>query len=115
MHRSDAIVVLGFIVDDLTGKPLENVIIHTVDNAAKTETNSIGFFQLFIPLPTLKDNINERNALIFEMNTYKTEIRENFDMWPSGDCIIQIRLKTGVGINKENIIKNRQPSITLID
>lgn len=114
LHREDGMVIVGFVVDDVTGKPLTNVNISTRDNIVQTETNSMGFFKLIIPLPNKKE-IVDRNIVLFSINGYKTELIKNFDMYPNGDIGLKIRLQPGSDTIINSIISHREVEIITID
>jgi hypothetical protein len=115
LHRSDALVVVGYIVDDNSAKPLTGVKIFQEDKSTQTSSDKNGFFQFHVALPRKSDSISKRNSLVFQKNGYSTEIRRNFDMWPNGDMILQIRMKKGGGTHEEKILLNRNASITPYD
>jgi len=115
LHQADAMVIVGFIVDDATGMPLDKVVIYSADKIANSLTKKNGFFQLILPLAENENAVENRGTLYFKKNNYTTEVRQKFDMWPSGDVILQIRMKKGVGLNKENIIQNRDVNRLLLD
>ena len=101
-------------VDDLTGLPMDKVIVYSGDEVAKAETNANGFFQLILPLPEDEKSIINRGKLLFEKNGYTTELRQNFDMWPNGDAIFQVRMKKGSGLHKVNIIQKREANRVIL-
>ncbi len=115
LHRRDAMVIVGFVVDDATGQPLENVQVFSEDKKATTESGKDGYFELILPLPANYNEIIDRGKLLFEKSGYKTELRYNFDMWPSGDLILQLRLQTGTGVNTDEVIKKRDASYIIIE
>lgn len=115
LHRNDAMVIVGFIVDDFSGKPLSGVNIFSNDNIMNTTSQSNGFFKLILPLPESENSVSDRNKLLFEKSDYITESRKNFDMYPQGDIILQIRMKKGKGENSEDILTNRKASVTILN
>ena len=106
-HTANSVVIAGCITDEKTGIPLNNVIIKTKDNVIKTKSNDEGYFQLLLPLPTTPEEIPDRSILIVEKNGYDIKQYKNFDLFPNGDLILQVKLKTGSSISDENVIKNR--------
>lgn len=50
MHRKDATVFVGFIVDENSGEPIENVSVRSEPSGVKAKSNARGFFQLVVPL-----------------------------------------------------------------
>lgn len=114
-HRKDAIVIVGFIADNATGKPIENVEVRSADKKAKTFSKSNGFFQLTLPLAENENIVEERGTLFFEKASYTTEVRQNFDMWPNGDLILQVRMKKGTGLSKEDILPTRKANREILN
>jgi hypothetical protein len=115
LHRTDALVVVGFVVDDVSGKPLSGVQVQPKDNIVSTRTDENGYFQFLLPLPDVKASIAKRNELLFQKSGFTTEVRKNFDMWPNGDMMLQIRMKKGGGIHEERILLARNASISLMN
>ncbi len=107
LHQSDAMVIVGSIVDDIEGNPLENVNIYTLDGIAKTRSTDNGFFQLIIPLAENEHQVEERGTINFVLDKYITEVWKDFDMWPNGDYKFIIRMKKGSGINEIKVVQNR--------
>lgn len=115
LHRTDAMVIIGFVADDFSGKPLGKVTIYTADKKVRTSSNENGFFQIIIPLPENNNAVENRGTLFFIKNNYVTEVRQKFDLYPKGDLGFKIRMKKGKGINKENIIEDREVTRITID
>lgn len=114
LHTKESIAIVGYVVDDDTGKPVEGVSVFSEDNKVKALSGKDGFFQLILPLPNDQSEIARRGILHFEKVGYTNEIRTNFDMWPNGDMILQIRFHRGSGNRSEEIIKTRTAAIVTI-
>ncbi|GAB1453448.1 hypothetical protein MASR2M47_35040 [Draconibacterium sp.] len=114
LHQPGMMVIVGCIVDDLTGKPLKKVQIYTSDKIVTTYSNEKGYFHLRIPLPEVEQQVELRGTIYFKLNNYITEVRQKFDMWSNGDAIFQIRMITGSGLNTISILENRLPSREII-
>lgn len=115
LHSPTDMVFVGFIVSDLTGRPIGDVTVTSGDGKASSKSAPNGFFQLMIPLPRTEAEIEQRNLIRFEKNGYQTEIRNRFDSWPNGDCIMRIRMKSGSGQNIESVITAREPIVVYPD
>ncbi len=113
LQSKDAVVLTGVIVDDISGKPLNHVRVYLKDNTASTFSKENGYFILKANLPENESEKANRNIMLFEKDDYITEIRKNFDMWPYGDAIIQIRMNKGSGTHEAEIILSRQSVVTL--
>ncbi len=114
-HRPNAMVVTGFVVDDGTGRPVHGASVRALDRSATTTTDVRGFFSLVVPLPSGSTDLTSRNTVLFSMATYSVESYSNFDMWPEGDVIFQVRLKKGAETNHVNVLPNRGASIVVLD
>lgn len=110
LHKPDIMVIVGCIVDDLTGNPLTGVEVYTADKIGITYSNENGFFQLNIPLSEEEQQVELRGTIYFKLNNYITEVRQKFDMWSNGDAIFKIRMTAGSGLNSVSVLENRQPS-----
>jgi hypothetical protein len=108
-HRQDAVIILGIVVDELSGEPMGNVSVSSIDEIAKTLTNDQGFFQLTLPLASNKRKIENRGTLVFKKDNYRTEVRQKFDMWSYGDLTFRIRMTKGHGVNKIDLQQKREP------
>jgi hypothetical protein len=111
-HRNDGMFLTGFIVDDATGRPIKEVEVYSLDKTAKSISSASGLFQIQIQLPSALNEVEKKNTLVFSASGYATEVRENYDMWPNGDAILQIRMKKGEGENREKIILRREAAIS---
>lgn len=98
IRRANAMVVLGFVVDDDTGEPLSEAAVSVSLNAESSRTNSDGFFLLHIPIirNTVGTNMQLTN-LVFSQTGYQTEIRTGIEVWPNGDWQFRMRLHKGNG------------------
>lgn len=92
LRREDATVILGFVVDDEAGVPLADVNVVANPSGVQSSTDARGFFQMVVPL-------NEAGAasLTFEKSDYRSEVRQNIELWPKGDWTLQARLLRGSG------------------
>lgn len=115
LNRSDAMIIVGFIVDDESGEPIQNVQVFSQDGKGKTSSDKNGFYQLILPLPENQNSISSRNVLVIQKIGYVTEIRQDFDMWENGDMILSFRLHKGTGANRESVITERKPVVMTLD
>src|SRR5687768_3075526 len=102
MARPDAMLFLGFIGDDETGRPLAGVRVRSLPSGAEAISDARGYFELFVPLPK---TAAEPVQLAFTKPGYRSEVRQNLALWPRGDWTYRIRLSRGAG---ENRIDERQ-------
>lgn len=108
LHKKNYMTILGFVVDDFTGSPIENLDIYTADKTIKTKSNQKGYFQFEIPLLKNETEIKNKGVIIFNKNGYFTEELEDFDMYSEGDAIFKIRMKLGMGTNISKVIDHRE-------
>jgi hypothetical protein len=97
MTRPDATLFLGFIRDDETGRPLAGVRVRTAPSIAEVFSDSRGYFELFVPLPKAA---SEAVQLSFSKPGYRSEVRQNLELWPRGDWTYRIGLSRGAGENR---------------
>jgi len=114
MLKPDKALLLGFIVDDLTGNPAANVSITDENNNTIAISNALGYFEAY--LPALCETRTFHN-LVFSAPGYKTRRYDNFELTPKTDFIFTVRLKRGNGneseqkITEDNCTDCRQQSI----
>jgi hypothetical protein len=89
LHKSEATVVVGFIVDEATGSPLSNAVVST-SSGSSVRTDNAGFYKLYL-LNT------EDGRLSVNLPGYSSEERTNIELWSNGDWIINFRLQKGTG------------------
>jgi len=90
--KNNSTLLLGHVVDDQTGEPLNSVIIKDSKSNITTLTNGNGYFEFYLP-----SNCNIRNYadLSFNKMGYSAEDYNNFEIFPTTDFIFTVRLKKG--------------------
>lgn len=84
--------LLGYVVDDETGNPVNSAVIKNVKNNVSASTDAKGYFELFIPSACgVKCSAN----IQFEKSGYSIEEYKDFEITPGTDFIFTVRLKTG--------------------
>jgi hypothetical protein len=111
LHRNDATVLLGFVVDDDTGEPLTGVSVSSAPSGARTRTDPRGFFEFPVPVQTEAEAQAQPASLSFEQSDYQTEVRLHLELWPNGDWTYRIRMKRGSGtqVTDESLFRRRPP------
>lgn len=94
LHRPDATAFLGFVVDEVSGKPLAGVRVQSQPSGMETLSDERGYFQMPVPLPTEPET---RTTLSFAKPGYVSEERQSLELWPNGDWVYRIRLSPGTG------------------
>jgi hypothetical protein len=111
LRKSDAMVIAGYVVNDFEGAPMDSVFIFSADKSATTYTDFSGYFQLIVPLPENKQGEESKGTIYFKKKGFTTEVLHKFDMWPMGDMVFKVRLKTGKGTHKTAVLQKREPQV----
>lgn len=111
LHRSDATLLLGFVVDDDSGEPLPTARVSSAPSGVETATDTRGFFQLHVPIPSQAEARDQPASLTIEKPGYTTQTRSHLELWPNGDWTYRIRLERGNGlrVTDENGFRRRAP------
>jgi hypothetical protein len=107
--RADATLILGYVVDEESGRPLSGVTVSSPSGNVSTRTDEHGFFQLHLPLPF---GASEGFAdLSFRKPGYAGEVFRNVELWPLGDWTYRVRLTRGgtTRVTDENDLRRRAP------
>lgn len=105
LHRDGETIFLGYVADDESGGPLENVLVRSEPSGAQTRTDARGYFEIYVPVQTLAEAKTSPARLIFSRAGHKTEERQFLELWSRGDWIYRVRLEPGAG---EKIVDERQ-------
>ena len=105
LHRAEETVFVGFVVDDDSGAPLENVSVRAEPSGRQAQTDARGYFQIYVPVQTLAEGTTSPAKLIFNKSGCKPEERQYLELWSEGDWIYRIRLEHGAG---RKIVDERQ-------
>ncbi|MEO7300186.1 MAG: SpoIID/LytB domain-containing protein [Verrucomicrobiota bacterium] len=97
LHRDDATIIVGFIVDEDSGEPLENVLVSSHPSGVKAKSNARGFFQLAVPVQSEAEEESSPAKLLFEKPGFKTDERQYLELWHNGDWTYRVRLSSGGG------------------
>ena len=100
--KPDAALLLGYVVDENTGNPLNNVSVKDASSKVLGFTDSEGYFEISVPA-----NCDNRNfiTLNFEKASYNTKIYRDFEITPNTDYIFTVRLNRDI----ENSALNTLP------
>lgn len=90
--RTDAALLLGYVVDDVTGLPLGNVELKNGNSKIIAETDAEGYFHVFLPAVCEQRTILD---LKFEKVSYNSEQYSKFEITPNTDFIFTVRMKRG--------------------
>ena len=91
LMKPDAALLLGYVVDDVTGEPLSNVSLYN-SSSQLSQTDAEGFFQVYVPA-----NCDARTMLDlkFGKEPYNNELYDSFEVTPNTDFIFTVRMKKG--------------------
>lgn len=91
--KPDAALLLGYVVDDMTGLPLNNVELKDWNSKIIAKTNSDGYFQV------TQSAVCEQRTTIdlrFEKSPYNNEQFNKFEITSNTDFILTVRMKKGI-------------------
>ena len=103
-HRPEVTVLMGFVVDEQTGRPMPDVLVSGgagFDHDAlqrvwgETRTDARGFFSLDAPCALQPEAGRVPIALVFAKPGYRTQVNRNLELWPGGDWTYRVRLSSG--------------------
>ena len=91
--KPDKALLLGYVVDDITGEPLVDVAL--TDGSSKTlaKTDGTGYFQVELPAVCEQRTTLDLN---FEKAPYNKEEYNSFEITPNTDFIFTVRMKSGL-------------------
>lgn len=103
--KADHGLVVGFVVDDEMGKPIEGAEIRLGDGSVKTTSEGNGFFALAVPMMNagpLPEDTNQKfvkRTVIISKDGYGAEERQNVLLLKENPKVWQIRLQPGGSTN----------------
>ncbi len=96
LSKPDSAVLVGFVVDDETGLPIQDATVRTEDRKISATTNDRGFFVIRFPLPKEYEEFPKINV-IYEKEGYRSEEVEHYELMPGGPAMTREWLKPGKG------------------
>lgn len=97
LHREDATLIQGFVVDDETREPLPGVRVSSAPSGVQAHTDGRGFFQFYIPVQSEAEAAAAPASLVFEKGGFQAQERQYLELWPRGDWTYRIQLTAGQG------------------
>ena len=91
----DSALIIGFVGDDLTGRPLGGVRVAVL--GVEAFTNERGFFSLRVPAETGDEEQVTAASVTFAKEGYRTDERQNVDLYPNNALKYRVRLQPGTG------------------
>ncbi|HEY3251410.1 MAG TPA: SpoIID/LytB domain-containing protein, partial [Ignavibacteria bacterium] len=89
LMKDNASFLLGYVVDDETGEPLNSVIVKDESNS-NASTNANGYFEFYLQAVCEKRSFVN---LTFNKAGYSVEEYKDFELFPNTDFIFTVRLK----------------------
>lgn len=99
LRRTDATIFLGYVVDDQSGQPIENLNVSSSPSEATILTDASGFFHLAVPLQTDEEWRTSPAKLIFAKAGFVTQEHRRLELISNGDWIMRVRMNSGTGTN----------------
>jgi len=97
LHRAEKTVFVGYVVDEDSGSPLADVLVSAEPSGNEARTDARGYFQIYVPVQTLKEATQSPASLGFSQPGFRTEVRQYLELWSEGDWVYRIRLQPGDG------------------
>ena len=103
--KPDAALLLGYVVDDVSGEPLSNVSLKIGESKFLAVTDANGYFEVMTPALCEARTTLDLN---FEKALFNKAIYNNFEITPSTDFIFTVRMKKGLSNNNPFIPLNEK-------
>lgn len=91
LRRDDATLIVGYVVDEQTRRPLAGVRVEGLSGSGSATTDQNGFFAFTLPLS------GEDGSFLVQREGYLEQLHQNVETWPRGDWQYRIRLQAGNG------------------
>ena len=97
LHRSDATLVVGYVLDEETREPISDVSVISLRDGNQTRSDYRGFFKIYIK--SSGDSISARRpaSLLFEKRGYQSVEYRYIETFPNSDLIYKVKMRKGRG------------------
>ncbi len=102
-RKLNQMIVVGFVMDEQTGQPLEKVRVRPLNHAGEAYTDSRGLFYLQFPIRDLQDKLQPYATLALELPGYRTLLLEKVRLWSEGDWIYRLTMQAGTGVETRDM------------
>ncbi|GIV11225.1 MAG: hypothetical protein KatS3mg020_0716 [Fimbriimonadales bacterium] len=102
-RKPNQMIVVGFVTDEQTGQPLEQVRVRPLNHSGEAYTDSNGMFFLQFPLYDLQGVAQAYATLALERRGYRTLMLEKVRLWSEGDWIYRLTMQAGAGIERRDM------------
>jgi hypothetical protein len=111
-RQPDTTRLLGFVVDDATGRALPDVEVLAEPSGGRTFTDERGFFALHVPATGTAEVASAASGMLLVRPGYRAEWYRHLELWPGGDWTYRVRLVAGDGVREidERQFRRRAPS-----
>lgn len=92
-HKSDYTLVMGFIVDEVSGMPISGVKVTSSLSNEVSYSDINGYYELYVP--SLSCNINEYGNIYFNTTGYSKISYKNLELFSNDDVILNVKLRIG--------------------
>jgi hypothetical protein len=102
--KPDKALLLGYVVDDITGMPVGGVELKDASSKTLALTGTYGYFEVMLP-----SRCEERTIvnLTFVKEPFTDTKYENFEITPNTDFIFTVRMKSGTPIKQNNSVSDK--------
>ncbi|GBC92955.1 hypothetical protein HRbin15_01438 [bacterium HR15] len=97
LRRPGQMVVVGFVMDEQSGQPIEGVQVSVSGHRGSALTDSRGAFLLQFPIQDEQGRPQRYATLLLQKAGYRTLRLEQVEIWSEGDWIYRLRMTPGSG------------------
>ena len=97
LRRPGQMVVVGFVMDETSGQPIEGVQVSVLGHQGSVLTDSRGAFLLQFPVQDERGKPQRYATLLLQKAGYRTLRLEQVEIWSEGDWIYRLRMAPGSG------------------
>ncbi|MCS7066603.1 MAG: Ig-like domain repeat protein [Fimbriimonadales bacterium] len=115
LRRPGQMVVVGFVVDEQSGRPIEGVQVSVAGHRGSAITDSRGAFLLQFPVRDESGKPQRYATLQLQKVGYRTLQLERVELWSEGDWIYRLRMTPGIGADTLDMRSPRHREIAPCD
>jgi hypothetical protein len=97
LHRPDATLVVGYVIDEETREPINDVKVISLRDGNQVKTDGRGFFKIYINVPEDSILLKKPASLLFEKDGYQSVEYRYIETFPNSDLIYKVRMQKGKG------------------
>ncbi|MCS6919309.1 MAG: Ig-like domain repeat protein [Fimbriimonadales bacterium] len=113
-REPNQMIVVGFVMDERTGQPLEQVRVRPLNHAGEAYTDSRGLFYLQFPIHDLQGKPQPYATIALELPGYRTLLLQKVRLWSEGDWIYRLTMQAGAGIETRDMRSPRHREDELV-